>query len=366
MNSELEVVIKAENKKRVKWGFFWAFICAVLWGMGYVALTILWRVPPYDNFVIFPKGSAGMMVATISMTSAMAIVFTLVLSVVWVTNTGKLSDLPRTVFFFKASKQYALGAVFGGPIAIFGSTIAIGYIGAAFAASAALLCSVVGAIVAKFWYGENISRKAWIGICLIVLGGIFIWNPIQMIAEITNPAAPEGIWIGYLGGLMSAIGWGMEGAIAARALDITDADTGVVTRYIAESFIWIILIWPASMVIFGVNTMTSALVATFSSSSFILWMGIAALSLGICYVALYKAYPLIGVGRGLSIASLYVIFSITALYIFLGTPIKWWLILGASIAVIGTFVMYWESSDSLIECTRNCKPALAEIEEGSE
>lgn len=104
MNSELEVVIKAENKKRVKWGFFWAFICAVLWGMGYVALTILWRVPPYDNFVIFPKGSAGMMVATISMTSAMAIVFTLVLSVVWVTNTGKLSDLPRTVFFFKASK----------------------------------------------------------------------------------------------------------------------------------------------------------------------------------------------------------------------------------------------------------------------
>ncbi len=112
--------------------------------------------------------------------------------------------------------------------------------------------------------------------------------------------------------------------------------------------------------------MTSALVATFSSSSFILWMGIAALSLGICYVALYKAYPLIGVGRGLSIASLYVIFSITALYIFLGTPIKWWLILGASIAVIGTFVMYWESNDSLLECTRDCKPALAEIEGGSE
>ncbi|WP_440947672.1 hypothetical protein ACSAZL_05265 [Methanosarcina sp. T3] len=365
MNSELEAVVKAENKKRVKWGFIWAFICAVLWGMGYVALTILWRVPPYSDFVIFPKGSAGMTVATISITSAMAIIFALVLSVVWVTNTGKLSDLPRTVLFFKASKWYAFGAVFGGPIAIFGSTIAIGYIGAAFAASSALLCSVVGAIVAKFWYGENISRKAWIGICLIVLGGIFIWNPIQMIAEIANPAAPEGIWIGYFGGLMSAIGWGMEGAIAAHALDITDADTGVVTRYIAESFIWITLIWPASMVIFGVNTMASALVATFSSSSFILWMVIAAMSLGICYVALYKAYPLIGVGRGLSISTLYVIFSIIALYVFLGEPIKWWLILGASIAVIGTFVMYWESSDSFLECTRGCKPVIVEIEGGS-
>lgn len=364
MSSDFESIVRAENKSRVKWGFIWAIICAILWGLGYVALSMLWLVPPYKEFAIFPKGSDGFIVATISMVSSASIIYSLILTIFWVGGTGKMSDLPRTIRFFKASRWYMLAAVFGGPVAIFGSTLAIGYIGGAFAASAALLSAVVGAVAAKIWYGENISRKAWMGICLILLGGIFIWNPGQMIAEITNPLAPEGIWIGYLGSLMSVIGWGLEGATAARALDVTDADTGILTRFISESFIWIFIFWPASMIIFGFDTVFNAIIATLSSPSFIIWALIAGLTVGLCYVALYKAYPLIGVGRGLSVGSLYVIFAILGLSFFMGSPIGLWLVIGASIAIIGTFVMYWESGDSLLECTRDCKPALAKLKEG--
>lgn len=361
MDNDIELVIRNENKSRVRWGFTWAIICAVLWGLGYVALSMLWIVPPYGEWLIFPEGSAGYLVATIVITSIQAIIFSIVLSLVWVGGHGKLADLPRTIIFFKVSKWYALAAAFGGPIAIFGSTIAIGYVGAAFAASAGLLCSVVGAIAAKVWYGENISKRTWVGIFLLIIGGVFIWNPSQMMAEIMNPAAPEGIWIGYLGGIMSAIGWGMEGAVAARALDVTDADTGLVVRFMSEAIIWVFILWPASILVFGIDTMINVIVATFSSPSFLIWITIASLSLGLCYIALYKAYPLIGVGRGLSVSTLYVPFAIVSLYIFMGVPIAWWLALGASIAIIGTFVMYWESGDSLLECTRDCKSSLDEL-----
>ncbi|WP_406655824.1 DMT family transporter [Methanolobus sp. ZRKC2] len=363
MDDNLENLVRNENKSRVRWGFTWAIICAVLWGLGYVALSMLWIVPPFGEWLIFPEGASGYIVATIIITTSTAIFFSLVLTLYWIGGQGKLADLTRTIRFFKVSKWYALAAAFGGPIAIFGSTIAIGYIGAAFAASAALLCSVVGAITAKFWYGENITRRAWIGICLIMTGGVFIWNPSQMVAEIMNPAAPEGIWLGYLGGIMSAIGWGLEGAVAARVLDVTDADTGLVVRFISESLIWILILWPVSMLVFGFDTMITVISATLTSSSFLIWVIITSLSLGVCYVALYKTYPLIGVGRGLSISTLYVPCAIVFLYIFMGVPVAWWLILGASIAIAGTFVMYWESGDSLLECTRDCKPALDELKD---
>jgi drug/metabolite transporter (DMT)-like permease len=361
MVDDLEKVMRNENKSRVRWGFFWAFTCAVLWGLGYVALSMLWIVPPFGEWLIFPEGASGYLVATIVMTASIAIFFSAILTIFWIGGHGKLEDLPRTIRFFKVSKWYAVAAVFGGPVAIFGSTIAVGYVGAAFAASAALLCSVVGAIAAKLWYEENITKKAWLGICLILVGGVFIWNPSQMISEIMNPASPEGIWIGYLGGFMSALGWGLEGAFAARALDITDADIGLVVRFTSEALIWVFILWPLSMLLFGINTMTTVIIATFTTPSYLIWIIITSLSLGVCYVALYKSLPLIGVGRGLSISTLYVPCAIVFLYIFMGAPVAWWLILGASIAVICTFVMYWESGDSLLESTRDCKPALDEL-----
>ncbi|WP_440951469.1 hypothetical protein [Methanococcoides sp. FTZ1] len=326
---------------------------------------MLWIVPPYGEFLIFPEGPTGFLVATVCITSAMAIVFSIVTGIVWSGSMGKFADLPRTLRAYRISKWYAFAAAFGGPIAIFGSTIAIGYVGGAFAASAALLCSVVGAFAAKVWYGESITRRAWMGIGMIILGGIFIWNPSQMMVEIMNPASPDGVWIGYLGGLMSAIGWGLEGAIAARVLDMTDADTGLVIRFIAESLIWLFVLIPVSMIVFGFDVMLTALLGTFTSISFLIWMTISALSLGVCYIALYKSYPLIGVGRGLSISTLYVPFAILGLSVFMGVPIGWWIIIGASIAIVGTFVMYWDSGgDSLLECTRDCKPALDDVKRG--
>lgn len=75
------------------------------------------------------------------------------------------------------------------------------------------------------------------------------------------------------------------------------------------------------------------------------WMLIAALSLGMCYVAMYKCYPLIGVGRTVSFTAFYVPVSIVGLALFLGQEISLFIIIGTIIAIAGMFVMYWEKDE---------------------
>lgn len=352
MDVDVEALIKKENKNRITWGFLIGLLCAVLWGLAYVALTMMWIVPPFGDMSAFPEGIVGMMVGTASMLTVQITLAFIILSLFYLGGTGKLADLPKTIRVTKISKWYAFAAALGGPFAIYGTTLALGYIGAAFAASSALLTSVVGAFVAKLWYGENITKRAWIGICIMVLGGVFILNPVQTFEQITNPAAPSGLWLGYLGAIASVIGWGLEGAIAGRVIDLTDSDSGLHTRFFSEVLIWIVIIWPIYLLLLGPNVVFTALVATISSPSFLIWAALAALSANLSYVFMWKTYPLIGVGRGMSISTLYVLFAIIGLYVFMGIPTAWWIIIGAAIAITGIFVMYWDSGDSLMESTR--------------
>ena len=63
----------------------------------------------------------------------------------WNGVLGKYGELGRTLKeFHPCSKWFFLASIFGGPMAILGSFIAMGFIGGAFAAVAALLYPVVG------------------------------------------------------------------------------------------------------------------------------------------------------------------------------------------------------------------------------
>ncbi|MCQ6963791.1 hypothetical protein [Methanolobus chelungpuianus] len=348
----LNELIQKESKNRIKWGFLIGIICAVLWGLAYVALTVVWMVPPFDTMSAFPEGAMGMLVAAAAMMTVQITIAFIILSLFYLGGTGKLADLPRTIRTTKISKWYAFAGALGGPFAIYGSVLAVGYVGAAFSASAALLTAVVGAFVAKLWYGENITKRAWMGIGIMVIGGIFILNPIQTLAEITNPSAPEGMWLGYFGAFAATIGWGLEGAIAGRVIDLTDSDTGLHTRFVGEVLVWSVVIWPIYMLLLGPGVVITALAATISSPSFLIWAAIIGLTANFSYVFMWKTYPLIGVGRGMSISTLYVLFAIIGLYVFMGIPTAWWIIVGAGLAMAGIFVMYGDSGESLMESTR--------------
>ena len=341
---------KMEYRRRMNYGYMWAVFCAVLWGIWYIPGTIIWALPPFDsmyNVIADPSGTgsndhatAATIVVAVLITAFNAL--TVIISMlVWNGVLGKFGEMKRTMKeFHTCSKWFYLASIFGGPVAILGSFIAIGFIGAGFAAVAALLYPVVGSILAYYWYGENITKRAWIGILVIIAGGlvIFLGGAIQ---ELSAGDVP---WIGYVGGLMAALGWGIEGAIAGKGLDIAEPDVGLAIRFIGENILWWIVIVPA-VAIAGYPVFKYALLA-FNPLSIMVLM-FAGITFGFCYVAWYKSFPLIGVGRGQGIGNLYGLFAVIFMYLFFAQVPAWTVLVGGALCVIGGFVMVTEETEDV-------------------
>jgi drug/metabolite transporter (DMT)-like permease len=341
---------KLENKRKMNKGYMWALFCALLWGIWYIPGTIIWAVPPFDAMwinIADPTGAGSYESATaatlvvavlISAFNALTVIIALL---VWNGALGKLGEMKRTLkAFHPCSKWFFLASIFGGPIAILGSFIAIGFVGAGFAAVAALLYPVIGSVLAYYWYGEKISKRAALGIFVIIAGGLTIFVG-GALAEI---AAGDIAWIGYVGGLMAALGWGIEGAIAGKGLDIAEPDVGIAIRFIGENILWWIIIVPA-VALAGYPVLKYAILA-FNPLS-IMVLAFAGITFGFCYVCWYKSFPLIGVGRGQGIGNLYGLCAVIFMYLFLAQVPAWTVLVGGALCVLGSFVMITEETGEM-------------------
>ncbi len=324
----------------IRWGFIWALWCAILWGAWYVPGFALFFEEPFASF----QNNTGQLLKTAAVITTLNAAAVLLAMFIWTGALGKLKDYGRTIRQTRTiSKWFFAGAVFGGPVAIFGTYLAIAYIGAAFGAVAALLYPIVGATLARLWYKEKITRRATLGIAVVVAGGVVIFTP-GLLDEIRGTGT--GSFLGYVGGLMAFVGWGIEGAIAGRALDVTDPDVGLTIRFTAETAYWFVILIPIASIIWG-GDFYRLMGEAVTSPIVLVWLALAGLTFGFCYVSWYKSFPLIGVGRGQAIADLYGMFALVWLTIFTLTLPAWQFVVGALIAIVGGFIMYTERRDVL-------------------
>ncbi len=199
---------------------------------------------------------------------------------IWTGVLVKWGEYKRTFSQMrKLSKWYFYAAIFGGPCAIFGSYLAIAYIGPVFAAIAGLLYPIIGATLARLWYNEDITARAALGI-FIIIGGISIFVP-GIMAELSGGGT--GAWLGYIGGAMAAIGWGVEGAIAGRALDVSNPDVGITIRFTAEVIYWLAIVIPIIFIFF--DAPVDQIIADTFNLKAMTWLMLAGLTFGFCYVA---------------------------------------------------------------------------------
>jgi len=324
------------RQRQIRWGFIWALWCAILWGAWYVPGTVIYYEAPFvdmvDNYLL-----AAFVITVLNAIAVLIALF------VWVAVLGKTGDYARTLKRTKISRWYAPAGL-AGMLAIFGSIIAIAYVGLAFAAVAALMYPIVGALAAKVWYNERITKQAALGILVIVAGGVFIFAP-GIIGELTGAEGGTGL-LGYIGGAMAIVGWGLEGAIAGRALDVSDPDVGITLRFTAEVAIWIVIAIPIAWALAG-DALWSTFGDALANPTVWLLLLLLGLTFGFCYVSWYKSFPLIGVGRGQAIAALYGPFALLWLTIFTREPPSWQFIVGALIAVVGSFILFTEKRDVL-------------------
>lgn len=340
-NARLQAELKAHFARSQRWGFIWALWTAVLWGAWYVPGTALWYEKP---FVDIPADAMGLRLTATAIMTFIHAVMVFVFLLIWNGTLGKVSDYARTLVRFRTiSKWYALASLCGGPLAIFGSYIAMGFVGPVFAAVTSLFYPVIGAVVARLWFKEKISGRAALGMAIIIFGGVVIYGP-GLFGELdaSNPHA----WLGYLGGAMSALGWGLEGAVAARAMDVSDPDAGIQCRFTFEILFWGLLIVPA-LAVFGEMPAGQLIGETLSDSRAMLWIVLASACHAYCYTAFYKSFSLIGVSRGEAIGNLYAVFALLFIAAFTLQLPQWYFIIGLVLTVAGSFVMFSEPAESV-------------------
>lgn len=333
-----------ENQRRFKMGFMWAMFCAVLWGLWYLPGEVVWVLNPFDEMsaeIAATHGDAVSLVVVAVLISAFNAATVILALLLWNGYLGKFGEMKRTIKEFNpCSKWFFLASIFGGPFAILGSFIAMGFIGGAFAAVAALMYPVVGSIIASKWYGEKISKRAFAGIAFIILGGFTIFGG----GVFSELAGGNVSWIGYLGGLMAAVGWGVEGAIAGKGLDIAEPDIGITLRFLGENIIWWIIAVPV-LALVGFPMYKYALLAFEPMTIMVLIF--AGITFGYCYVSWYKSFPLIGVGRGQGIGNLYGFFAVLFIALFCGELPSWTILVGGALCILGSSVMFSEDAGNL-------------------
>jgi drug/metabolite transporter (DMT)-like permease len=339
----LRLALARHYARQQRWGFAWALWTALLWGIWYVPATALWFEPPYSAIGADQGGLRLAATAVMTWVHAIAVFGFLLL---WNAVLGKVPDYLRTLVRFRGiSRWYALASLCGGPLAIFGSYMAMGFVGPVFAAVTSLFYPVVGAVIARLWYRERISGRAALGMGIIILGGVVIYGP-GLFGEVDGhqPLA----WLGYLGGVMSALGWGSEGAVAGRAMDVSDPDVGIHCRFSFEVLFWSLLVLPVLALV--THFPIFALIRdTFLHPRALLWIVLAAACHAYCYTSFYKSFSLIGVGRGEAIGNLYAVVALLSIAAFTLQMPAWYFLIGLILTVSGSFVMFSESAESVAE-----------------
>lgn len=331
------------KSSRVTWGFVWIIIASILWGFSYLPQELVWFNDPIAE--LYATGGTKLIESSIVVAAVQSLMFTLVLFFLWSCINGKPKEVKRNFCHWRVSKWFMVSAVFGGLMAMFGSTLAVAFVGADYASAIALTCAVVGAIYGKFLFKEKLTPKTIAGIIIITIGGILVLDPVNLVDTLSHPTK-DGVAIGYIGGILSAIGWGIESCYNVRGLDVADTEATTPVRYGWECILWFVVVMPICGLIVGFDEFFGILADVITNPNIVAMLAMVAMTLGIADSLIHKSLPLLGVGRALSINALYVPVSLIVLWAFLKDyTISIWLIIGVVVAVAGTFVMYWERGD---------------------
>ncbi|MCI2074653.1 MAG: DMT family transporter [Candidatus Methanomethylophilus sp.] len=366
---DIETLVKADHKKKIRFGLIMGILCALYWGVWYVPGYAVYDLPDLLNSLSanltenHPSLStdANTLMVCVFLTGLNAIACALVLFI-WNGALGKLPEFHRTLVEFKAASKYFLLAGICGACAVSGTYIAATFLSPGFAAIAGLLYPIIGTTMSVLYLKQKVSKRGYLAIIVLLAGGITLYSG-TLIAGNTDSSNPT---LGAIGGIMAAVGWGFEGVVAGKALDICEPDVGLHLRFCFEALFWIIV-----MLIFtgcGYNLFYSIGDVFGDPADFVVVLMLG-LSFAWCYVTWYKSFPFLGVARGQAVGSLYAACAVIFLIIFFGPEDalgydddSMALIVGSTIAgliicLIGSFLIATEDSEGLVSLRAENEPA---------
>ena len=299
---------------------------------------------------MWETGGVTLLEGTVVASALQALFFGTFIFLLWSLINGKQREAVETFVTWPISKWFFASAIFGGLMAMFGSTLATAYVGADYAATIALLSATAGTLYGRAFLKEKLTPTSVLGMIVMTIGGILVIDPVAMINEMSDPSGKDGLIFGYVGGILSAIGWGVESCYNVRGLEMSDNEATTPSRYMWECIIWLTIIMPLICLFVGISEGVDVLYGTLwaclmSPAMWVLTL-ITVFSLGIADSLLHKGYILLGAGRGLAMNAIYAPISLLALWVFLKDyDISFWLIVGSFICIVGTFIIYWHKEE---------------------
>lgn len=286
--------------------------------------------------------------------SAFALVYTLsalgaacndIISAAWTliiaAIKGKLADFGRCI----ASKPGAVmifAAIVGGPIASTAYVLGLQMAGSIIVPIAALNAAV-GAILGRLLFKQELNKKMVLGIIVCLGAAILIGSTSFTGEEELNTKAI----LGCFAGLVAAIGWGAEGAIAGYGTSMIDYEIGITIRQCTAGLSNLIILVPLLSLIGG-DGMKGAidLIAGAFTDSSIIFFVISGFFAVYAFSLWYKGNSMCGAALGMACNGMYAFWGPLFCYLIIGLAfgepgweIPWQGWVGAVIMVAGIFII---------------------------
>ena len=230
-------------------------------------------------------------------------------SAIWAcAYNGVRGNLPNVVKALKtkSGKFVALAAVIGGPVGMTGYVLSVAHMGASIGAVASAIFPAIGAVLAYFFLKEKMSWYRWVFLILSLLGVYGLSYSPEI--NINN------FWLGFLGTLMCAFGWGIEAVIIAKSVQ-DEAVTDEIALQIRQT---------TSALVYGIVLLPVMKGWGFTASLFagtgwlIPTIAIAALFATVSYLFYYKAISQIGASKSMALNITYSAWAVVFSIVFLG------------------------------------------------
>lgn len=205
----------------------------------------------------------------------------------------------------KSGRFVILASFIGGPVGMTGYVLSVANMGASIGAVASAIFPAIGSILAYLFLKEKMQWYRWISLIVSLLGvyGLSYSPEINII----------NFWLGFIGTLMCAFGWGIEAVIIAKSVQddaITD-EIALQIRQTTSALVYGVIILP---VIQGWKFTVSLFEGTGWLIPIIM---VAALFATISYLFYYKAISKIGASKSMALNITYSAWAVIISVIFL-------------------------------------------------
>lgn len=219
---------------------------------------------------------------------------------------GNLKKVWHAAFGTKGGKFVMLAAVIGGPVGMTGYVLAINYMGASIGAVASAIFPAIGAILAYFFLKEKMQWYRWVFLFATLLGvyGLSYSPEVQI----------KDFWLGIIGALMCAFGWGIEAVILAKCMQ----DPEVKDEYALQ------IRQTTSAIVYGAVLLPilhgwGFTISLFSGTDWLLpVIALAAFFATLSYLCYYKAISQIGASKAMALNVTYAAWAIVFTVLILG------------------------------------------------